>query len=101
MHAAQLRTLRLRDDERTVARLVQDNREGEDYQMGNGNRLRLARDQLRTVTVTDMNYVDGMLLVAGASNEGVCIDLPPHPIPLYRRQPGEFARDFPRLARQV
>jgi hypothetical protein len=30
---------------------------------------RAGRDPLRTVTVTDMAYVDGMLLVAGASNE--------------------------------
>lgn len=29
----------------------------------------VSRDQLRTVTVTDMAYVDGVLLVAGASNE--------------------------------
>jgi hypothetical protein len=29
----------------------------------------VARDRLRTVTVTDMCYVDGLLLVAGASNE--------------------------------
>ena len=29
----------------------------------------VARDRLRTVTVTDMCYLDGLLLVAGASNE--------------------------------
>jgi hypothetical protein len=29
----------------------------------------VSRDQLRTVTVTDMSYVDGLLLVAGTSNE--------------------------------
>jgi len=29
----------------------------------------VSRDRLRTVTVTDMSYVDGLLLVAGASNE--------------------------------
>jgi len=29
----------------------------------------VSRDQLRTVTVTDMCYVDGLLLVAGTSNE--------------------------------
>ena len=32
-------------------------------------RFRISRDRLRTVTVTDMAYVDGLLLVAGASNE--------------------------------
>ena len=31
--------------------------------------FRVARDKLRTVTVTDMAYVDGVLFVAGASNE--------------------------------
>ena len=34
-----------------------------------GVRFNIARDRLRTVTVTDMAYVDGFLLVAGASNE--------------------------------
>lgn len=29
----------------------------------------VSRDRLRTVTVTDMCYIDGLLLVAGASNE--------------------------------
>jgi hypothetical protein len=29
----------------------------------------VSRDKLRTVTVTDMHYVEGLLLVAGASNE--------------------------------
>ena len=29
----------------------------------------VAREKLRTVTVTDMSYVDGLLLVAGTSNE--------------------------------
>jgi hypothetical protein len=29
----------------------------------------VSRERLRTVTVTDMHYVDGLLLVAGASNE--------------------------------
>ena len=29
----------------------------------------VAREKLRTVTVTDMSYVDGLLIVAGTSNE--------------------------------
>ncbi len=56
------------DDSRTEVRLVQGNREGEIVDRGD-ERFRLARDLLRTVTVTDMAYVDGLLLVAGASNE--------------------------------
>ena len=56
------------DDDRTEARLVQGDREGEVMEHG-GDRFNVARDRLRTVTVTDMAYVDGLLLVAGASNE--------------------------------
>ena len=56
------------DDERTEVRLVQGNREGEVMVRGERS-FRLARDPIRTVTVTDMSYVDGLLLVAGASNE--------------------------------
>ena len=69
------------DDERRDVRLVQDNREGEDYEMGDGTRLRLARDRLRTVTVTDLSYVDGVLLVAGASNEEFASTLRRIPFP--------------------
>ena len=57
------------DDARLEWRAIQGNREGEEREMRDGGRLRSARDQLRTVTVTDMAYVDGVLLVAGASNE--------------------------------
>lgn len=56
-------------DEREDARLVNDDREGEELEISSGARIRLSRDKLRTLTVTDMNYVDGVLLVAGASNE--------------------------------
>jgi hypothetical protein len=57
------------DDARTDGRVVRGKREGEDKQMSSGTVLRIARDVLRTVAVTDMAYVDGVLLVAGASNE--------------------------------
>ena len=57
------------DDARTDVRVVFGDREGEEIEMRSGGRIRLARDPLRTVTVTDMAYVDGLLLVAGASNE--------------------------------
>lgn len=49
--------------------LPDDSVEGEEFKTGSGIRLRLLRDGLRTVTVTDLDYVDGTLLVAGASNE--------------------------------
>ena len=57
------------DDVRLENRVVQGNREGEEMTFGNGPSLRIAKDTLRTVTVTDMAYVDDLLLVAGASNE--------------------------------
>src|SRR5262249_22609512 len=57
------------DDTRLDGRLVQGSREGEVMEPRPGWKLRVARDTLRTVTVTDMAYVDGLLLVAGASNE--------------------------------
>jgi len=41
----------------------------------------VARDRLRTVTVTDMCYVDGLLLVAGASNEEFASTLRRIPFP--------------------
>ncbi len=56
------------DDARLEVRLVQGNREGEVMERGDVS-FRIARDRLRTVTVTDMAYVYGLLLVAGASNE--------------------------------
>ncbi len=56
------------NDDRTELRLVQGDREGETMEHG-GARFNLARDRLRTITVTDMAFVDGLLLVAGASNE--------------------------------
>jgi hypothetical protein len=57
------------DDSRLDARVAQGDREGQVYQLPNGGQLRVVREPLRTVTVTDMAYVDGTLLVAGASNE--------------------------------
>jgi hypothetical protein len=56
-------------DTRTDGRVVRGDREGSVMELPNGTRLQVARDPLRTVTVTDMSYVDGVLLVAGASNE--------------------------------
>ena len=56
------------DDERTQWRLVQGNREGEVTER-DGVRRRITRDKQWTLTVTDMAYKGGLLLVAGASNE--------------------------------
>jgi hypothetical protein len=56
------------DDRQDVRVVVGSDREGEELQVGE-IRLRIARDKLRTSTVTDMAWIDGLLLVAGASNE--------------------------------
>ncbi|MBM4404792.1 MAG: hypothetical protein FJ039_01200 [Chloroflexi bacterium] len=57
------------DDPRLDGRVVPDSsKEGELRVLPGGN-LRLAREKLRTVTVTDLAYVDGVLIVAGACNE--------------------------------
>ncbi|HEY7293919.1 MAG TPA: hypothetical protein VH916_02715 [Dehalococcoidia bacterium] len=61
------------DDPRQEVRVVPiDAPDGELIEPRPGFRLRIARDGLRTVTVTDMAYVDGLLLVAGACNEEFC-----------------------------
>lgn len=58
------------DDPRQEVRVVPiDAPDGEVVEPRPGFRLRIARDSLRTVTVTDLAYVDGVLLVAGACNE--------------------------------
>jgi hypothetical protein len=57
------------DDPRVDGRVVRGENEGEELVTPSGVRLRIAREGLRTVTVTDLAYVDGALLVAGASNE--------------------------------
>ncbi len=57
------------DDARKEPRLVQGTREGSPMEPRPGWKLQVAFDQPRTVTVTDMAFVDGALLVAGMSNE--------------------------------
>jgi hypothetical protein len=58
------------DDARTEWRLVQPGgREGEMTERRDGTRMRVSRDPYRSLTVTDLAYVDGVLLVAGTSNE--------------------------------
>lgn len=69
-------------DERTDGRVLRsDDREGEDRQMPSGRTLRIARDRLRNVAVTDLAYADGVLLVAGASNEEFSSSLRRIPFP--------------------
>ena len=55
------------DDERTDMQFA-DPPEGEEVEI-RGHKLRFARPPARSATVTDMAYVDGMLVVAGMSNE--------------------------------
>jgi hypothetical protein len=55
------------DDTRIDIQLP-DSDEGEDVEFG-GRTFRILRAPIRTSTVTDMQYVDGTLLVAGLSNE--------------------------------
>jgi hypothetical protein len=55
------------DDGRVDTTLPLGN-EGEELQVGDRT-IRILRQPIRTSTVTDMAYVDGMLLVAGLSNE--------------------------------
>lgn len=57
------------DDERLDFRFLQGNREGVFQESRGGKPGRVIKDPFRTITVTDMQYADGELLVAGASNE--------------------------------
>jgi hypothetical protein len=68
------------DDARQDVRLADDNETAEDLEV-RGLHLRIAREPLRAVTVTDMAYVDGTLLVAGASNEEFASTLRRIPFP--------------------
>ena len=72
------------DDPRTVT-LLPDAPDGEEIELG-GHKLRVARPPARTSTVTDMAYVDGVLFVAGLSNEEFASNLRRIACPL----PGEF-----------
>jgi hypothetical protein len=56
------------DDKRTAPVVATDTRLGNKMSFG-GASFNLDMRPLRTVTVTDLAYVDGTLLVAGASNE--------------------------------
>jgi hypothetical protein len=57
------------EDAREDIRVVAPGEPATEEREIHGITLRLAREPLRTTTVTDLAYVDGALLVAGASNE--------------------------------
>ena len=67
------------DDPRLNVELPEGS-EGEEIDVG-GRKLRIWRRPARTVTVTDMSYVDGTLLIAGMSNEEFSSNLRRIPFP--------------------
>jgi hypothetical protein len=69
------------DDQRLDIRVLRDNEPGGEIYDARGTMLRLVRESLRMVTVTDMAYVGGMLIVAGASNEEFSSTLRQIPFP--------------------
>jgi hypothetical protein len=75
------------DDARMDVRVVDGGEQGEGIEEMDvrGIHLRLARGKLRTVTVTDLALVDGLLLVAGASNEEFSSTLRRIPFPFRER----------------
>jgi hypothetical protein len=73
------------DDERRDGRLADDSEEAEELDI-HGIHLRIAREPLRSVSVTDMAYVDGTLLVAGACNEEFSSALRRIPFPFAAQQ---------------
>lgn len=72
-------------DERLDGRVVQGSREGSPYVVKADFSLQVAREPLRTVTITDLAFVDGMLLVAGASNQEFSSTLRRIPFPFTGR----------------
>jgi hypothetical protein len=69
------------DDERQDIRVVEPGEPGGDAIEHAGIKLRIKREPLRTTTVTDLAYVDGQLIVAGASNEEFLSSLRRIPFP--------------------
>ena len=90
------------DDEREDIRVVPAGEPADEEREIHGVTLRLGRAPLRTTTVTDLAYVDGALLVAGASNEEFVVDAAADPVSRSRRRrAAQLAGDLPRVARQV
>jgi hypothetical protein len=73
------------DDQRRDARLADDVEEADELDI-HGVHLRVAREPLRSVSVTDLAYVDGTLLVAGACNEEFSSALRRIPFPFAAEQ---------------
>lgn len=74
------------DDARRDVRLADDGEAAEEMEV-RGIHLRIAREPLRVVTITDMAFADGTLLVAGASNEEFSSTLRRIPFPFETAQP--------------
>ena len=68
------------DDER-VDVVLPDTDEGEILEIPDGRKIRILKRPARHATVTDMAYVDGMLFVAGMSNEEFSSNLRRIPFP--------------------
>jgi hypothetical protein len=69
------------DDERRDVRVLRDNEPGGVAYDARGTVLQLVHENLRLVTVTDMAFVGGTLIVAGASNEEFTSTLRQIPFP--------------------
>jgi hypothetical protein len=67
--------------------------EGEELQVGE-RKIRILRQPIRTSTVTDMAYVDGVLLVAGLSNEEFSSRLRRIPFPFRDKAAGSSLEIF-------
>lgn len=77
------------DDERTDITLPMGD-EGEEFEIpGRNRKIRILRLPIRTSTVTDLAYVDGMLLVAGMSNEEFASKLRRIPFPFRASTDGQ------------
>ena len=72
------------DDERQDVTLPLGAHEGEELPVGERT-IRIQRSAIRTSTITDMAYVDGMLFVAGLSNEEFSSKLRRYPFPFTGR----------------
>jgi hypothetical protein len=81
------------DDEREDIRVVPAGEPADEEREIHGVTLRLGRAPLRTTTVTDLAYVDGVLLVAGASNQEFVATL--------RRIPFPFTGDAERSSLEI
>jgi len=69
------------DDERQDVRVLRDDESGNAQYDARGTILQLMREPLRTITVTDIAFVDGTVVVVGASNEEFTSTLRQIPFP--------------------